>query len=82
MAFERLDMNRSVPPSTDDLSQSFRVILIGFVDLHLEGSACVPGVETNDFQAKIAEFARSLCERPLPHADSLRNVQSNKAGHR
>jgi hypothetical protein len=30
--------------------------LIGFVDLHLEGGACMPGVETNDFQAKIAEF--------------------------
>jgi hypothetical protein len=30
--------------------------LIGLIDLHLKGSACVPGVETNDFKPEIAEF--------------------------
>jgi hypothetical protein len=53
---ERLDMNRTVPPSANDLGQFLRVVLIGFIDLHLKGSACVPGVETNDFEPEIAEF--------------------------
>jgi hypothetical protein len=26
------------------------------VDLHLEGGACVPGIQTNDFEPEIAEF--------------------------
>jgi hypothetical protein len=56
VAFERLDMNRPVPPGANDLSQSLRVILIRLVDLHLEGGACVPGIETNDFEPEIAEF--------------------------
>jgi hypothetical protein len=30
--------------------------LICLVDLHLEGGACVPSVEANDFKPKIAEF--------------------------
>jgi len=53
---ERLDMNGSVPSRANDLSQSLRIVLIRLVDLHLEGSACVPGVETNDFEAKSAKF--------------------------
>jgi hypothetical protein len=30
--------------------------MCSLVDLHLEGSARVPGVETNDFKPEIAEF--------------------------
>jgi hypothetical protein len=60
-------MNRTVPPSANDLGQSLRVVLIGFIDLHLEGSACVPGVETNDFEPEIAEFMHE----PWCHRSSL-----------
>ena len=56
MTVERLDMNGSIPSRANDLSQSLRVVLISLVDLHLEGSSCVPGVETNNFEAEIAKF--------------------------
>ena len=56
MAVERLDMNSPVPPGTNDLSQSLRVVLIRLVDLHLVGGACLPGIETNDFEPEIAKF--------------------------
>ena len=56
VAFERLDMDRPVPAGANDLSQSFRIVLIRLVDLHLEGGACVPSIETNDFESTIAEF--------------------------
>jgi hypothetical protein len=36
------------------LSQSLRIVLIRLVDLHSEGGACVPGIETNDFEPQIA----------------------------
>src|SRR5262249_18960626 len=57
-------MNRPVPPGATDLSQSFCIVLICLVDLHLEGGACVPRVETNDFQPEIAEFMhKPRCHR-------------------
>jgi hypothetical protein len=57
-------MNRPVPPGTNDLSQSFCIVLICLVDLHLEGGACVPSVEANDFQPEIAEFMhKPRCHR-------------------
>src|SRR5215813_6003251 len=57
-------MNRPVPPGANDLSQSFCIVLICLVDLHLEGGACVPRVETNDFQPEIAEFMhKPRCHR-------------------
>jgi hypothetical protein len=56
VAVERLDMNSPAPPGTNDLSQSLRVVLIRLVDLHLEGGACLPGIETNDFEPEIAKF--------------------------
>jgi len=56
VAFERLDVNGPVPSRANDLSQSLRIVLIRLIDLHLKGSACMPGVETNDFEPEIAEF--------------------------
>jgi hypothetical protein len=56
MAVERLDVNRPEPAGSDDLSQSLRVVLIRLIDLHLEGGAGVPSVETNDFKSESAEF--------------------------
>ena len=38
------------------MSQSFRAVLIRLVDLHLEGGACVPSIETNDFEPESAKF--------------------------
>jgi hypothetical protein len=64
VAVERLDINRPVPA---DLSQSFRVVLIRLIDLHLEGGTCVPGIETNDFEPEIAEFVHE----PWRHRSSL-----------
>jgi hypothetical protein len=49
-------MNRPEPAGANDLSQPFRVVLIRFVDLHFEGGAGVPSVETNDLKPKSAEF--------------------------
>jgi hypothetical protein len=49
-------MNRPVPAGANDLSQSLRVVLIRLIDLHLEGGARMPGIETNDFEPEIAEF--------------------------
>jgi hypothetical protein len=51
VAVERLDMNSPVPPGTNDLSQSLRIVLI----LHPEGGACVPGTEKNDLEPEIAD---------------------------
>jgi hypothetical protein len=57
-------MNRPVPPGANNLSQSFCIVLICLVDLHLEGGACVPSVEANDFQPEIAEFMhKPRCHR-------------------
>src|ERR1700730_13269682 len=64
VAVERLDINRPVPA---DLSQSFRVVLIRLIDLHLEGGTCVPGIETNDFEPEIAEFVHE----PWRHRSGL-----------
>jgi hypothetical protein len=47
---------RPVPPGANDLSQSLRVVLVRLVDLHLEGGARMPGIETNDFEPEIAKF--------------------------
>jgi hypothetical protein len=38
------------------LRQSLRVILIGFVDLHLERSPRMPGIEARDVQTSAAQF--------------------------
>ena len=67
MAFERLDVNGPVPASANDLSQSLRVVLIRLVDLHLEGAARMPGIETNDFEPEIAEFMH----QPWRHRSGL-----------
>src|SRR5208283_2127181 len=56
VAVERLDVNRSEPAGADDLSQPFRIVLIRLIDLHLESSAGVPSVETNDFKSESAQF--------------------------
>jgi hypothetical protein len=60
-------MNRPVPPGANDLSQALRVVLIRLVDLHLEGGARMPGIETNDFEPEIAEFMR----QPRRHRSSF-----------
>jgi len=60
-------MNRPVPSRANDLSQSLRVVLIRLVDLHLEGGACVPGIETNDFEPEIAQFMH----QPWRHRSGL-----------
>ena len=67
MAFERFDVNGPIPPGANDLSQSFRIVLIRLVDLHLEGGACVPSIETNDFEPEIAEFMH----QPWRHRSGL-----------
>jgi hypothetical protein len=56
MTVERFDMNRTVPPGANNLSQSFCIVLIRLADLLLEGGACMTGIETNDFEPEIAEF--------------------------
>jgi hypothetical protein len=76
VALERLDINRTVPPGANDLSQSLRIVLISLVDLHLEGGACVPGekrLRARDCAVHAPAMAsslrsRSLCGRHLPHA--------------
>jgi hypothetical protein len=67
VAFERLDVNGPVPSRANDLSQSLRIVLIRLIDLHLKGSACMPGVETNDFEPEIAEFMH----QPRGHRSGL-----------
>jgi hypothetical protein len=67
VAVERLDVNGSVPSRANDLSQSLRVVLIRLIDLHLKGSACMPGVETNDFEPEIAVFMH----QPWRHRSGL-----------
>jgi hypothetical protein len=67
MAVERLDVNGPVPASADDLSQSLRAVLICLVDLHLKGGSCMPGIETYDFEPKIAEFMH----QPWRHRSGL-----------
>jgi hypothetical protein len=67
VAFERLDVNGPVPSRANDLSQSLRIVLIRLIDLHLKGSACMPGVETNDFEPEIAEFMH----QPWGHRSGL-----------
>jgi hypothetical protein len=60
-------VNGPVPASANDLSQSLRVVLIRLVDLHLEGAARMPGIETNDFEPEIAEFMH----QPWRHRSGL-----------
>ena len=60
-------MNRTIPPGANDLSQSLRVVLIRLIDLHLKGSACMPGVKTNDFEPEISEFVHE----PWRHRSGL-----------
>jgi hypothetical protein len=67
VAVERLDVNRPEPAGADDLSQPFRVVLIRFIDLHLESGAGMPSVETNDFKSESAEFMH----QPWRHRASL-----------
>jgi hypothetical protein len=67
VAFERLDVNGPVPARANDLGQSLRIVLIRLIDLHLKGSACMPGVETNDFEPEIAEFMH----QPWRHRSGL-----------
>jgi hypothetical protein len=55
-AVERFHVNRPDPAGANDLSQSFRVVLIRPVELHLEGGAGVVNVETNDFESQSAKF--------------------------
>jgi hypothetical protein len=62
VALERLDINRTVPPGANDLSQSLRIVLISLVDLHLEGGAC-----GNDFGPEIAQFMH----QPWRHRSGL-----------
>src|SRR5437660_1634016 len=67
VAVKRLDVNGPVPASANDLSQSLCVILIRLIDLHLETSARMPGIEANDFEPEIAEFMH----KPRRHRSSL-----------
>ena len=77
-------MNRPVPSGPNDLSQSLRIVLIRLVDLHLEGSACVPDVETNDFEAKIiTEFMHEpWCHRSGldPYAGVISRMPADQNG--
>ena len=54
MSVERLHVHRSIPPRAHDLRQSFRVILIGLVHLHLERGAGMPCVKADDIEASAA----------------------------
>jgi hypothetical protein len=66
VAFERLGVNGPVPASANDLSQSLRVVLIRLVDLHLEGGARMPAIETNDFEPasqRLDEYKKSDCKK-------------------
>jgi hypothetical protein len=67
VAVERLYVNGPEPAGANDLSQSLRVVLIRLIDLHLEGGAGVPSVETNDFKSESAEFMHE----PWRHRASL-----------
>ena len=60
-------MNGAVPARANDLSQSLSVILICLVDLHLKGSARMPGIKTDNFESEIAE----LMNKPRRHRSSL-----------
>ena len=81
MAVERLHANLPEPAGANDLSQSFRVVPIRLVDLHLEGGAGVPGVETNDLKSQSAK----LMHEPWRHRarlDPNAGVISRMSAHR
>ena len=56
MAAKRFDVNGPIPTGANDLSQSFRVVLICLIDLDFESGTRMAGVKTRNFEAEIAEF--------------------------
>src|ERR1700730_12109218 len=67
----------------NDLSQSLRVVLIRLVDLHLEGGARMPGIETNDFEPEIAEFMHQPWRHRSgldPYAGVIPRMQADQNG--
>jgi len=46
MHIQRLDVHRLVPSGPDDLRQTFRVVLIGLVEPHLQRRFDPPSIQT------------------------------------
>src|SRR6478672_9538985 len=55
MRFEGLHVDRPIPSRAHDLRQSFGVVLVGFVELHLQRGFHSPGVQTLDIEASAAQ---------------------------
>jgi len=54
MAIEVFDADLSVPSAPHDAGDAGSVIAIAFVDLHLQGSLGVPGIDANDEQPALS----------------------------
>jgi len=54
MRIERLHMNRAIPSRAHYLLQPLRVVLVGFVEPHLQRGFDTPGVMTQDINPSVA----------------------------
>jgi hypothetical protein len=55
MRIERLHMNRAIPSRAHYLLQPLRVVLVGFVEPHLQRGLDTPGVKTLDIKPSVAQ---------------------------
>ena len=67
MSIERLHVHGPIPSRAHDLRQPLRVVLVGFVHLHLERSAGVPRIEADDVEPAAAQ----LVHKPRRHRAGL-----------
>jgi hypothetical protein len=54
MRIERLHMDRAIPSRAHYLLQPLRVVLVGFVEPHLQRGFDTPGVMTQDINPSLA----------------------------
>src|SRR4051794_35412608 len=51
MCIERLHVDRSIPSGAHDLRQALGIVLVGFVEPHLQCGLYPPGIKTRDIEA-------------------------------
>jgi hypothetical protein len=55
MCIEGLHVYRAIPSRAHDLGQPFGIVLVGFIELHLQGGFDPAGIKTLDIEAGSAQ---------------------------
>jgi hypothetical protein len=72
---EVFDAHLLIPPTLHDAGDTYGIVAVALVDLHLQNSLGVPGVDADDGQSQLIQLGPQPCRRCSGFESDPRNMR-------